>query len=231
MGAEVLIPLALSAVSAGASYYNTQNTAKKQDNALAAQIRQQGQRQREADAKVSQEIQNRKASTPDDERKDIMGQFMQHIRAASDNSGAGLKQAGAVSDAYAKDASNAATGITDYGTKVADMLSRIDAPTAQRRGEAIGQQRTSNEIDLVRRMAGGDDFLARMRLQGIRRNPWLDAFAALSSQGAGMNWGGGATGASIGNDLNAVANANGGSVLSNRGGVTSSGYYVPPRWG
>ncbi|MFV0411497.1 MAG: hypothetical protein ACK5LJ_17900, partial [Paracoccus sp. (in: a-proteobacteria)] len=62
------------------------------------------------------------------------------------------------------------------------------------RGEAISQQRTGNELGLIERMASGDDFLARMRLQGIRGNPWLNAFSALAGGAAGAYRGGGGSG-------------------------------------
>lgn len=195
------IMLALAAAAAGTQYYNTQHTLQQQDNAAAAQLRQQGKRQQEADAKVNELIQKTASSNPDSEKADILGKYMQQMQANGGNATQGLGQVGKVSDAYTTAANNAALGIGDYGKHVAGLLSRIDAPVAQRRGEAIDAANFESDINRIKRFSAGDDFLAKLKYDRIRRNPYLDLAAGLMGgassamgSGAGASTGAGATG-------------------------------------
>lgn len=193
MGTEAIwIPLAIGALSAGASIAETKRTERKQDNVLAAQLRGQGERQREADAQVADLISKTEQSTSADERAGTLAQYMDRVRLQKGTAGSGLQQAGAVSDAYKRSENDAALGISDYGAKIAGLLSRMDAPALQRMNEARDVGRFATEVDRIKRFAGGDDFLARLKLQGIKRNPWVDGLAQMgmgyATAGAG-SWG------------------------------------------
>lgn len=179
------VALALAAASAGGQYYNTQKTAERQDNQLAAQLRQQGKRQHEADAKVTELIDKRAASSPEDERAGMLEGYLATIRAQSGNANAGLSQAGAVSDAYRESSNEAALGVSDYGKQVAGLLSRMDAPALQRQREGMESARFESDINRIKRFSMGDDYLAKLRLDQIRRNPWIDAASALAGGAAG----------------------------------------------
>ena len=51
-----------------------------------------------------------------------------------------------------------------------------------------------SSLSVLGREAGGIDFLANMRAQGVRRDPAIDAFAAgLNAYGGGLGGAGGAT--------------------------------------
>src|SRR5690349_19455844 len=76
MGTEVLVPLAIAALSTGAQVYNARRTASKQDAALADSLRHQGARQREADAKVNDQVARLEASNSADERAKREGQYL-----------------------------------------------------------------------------------------------------------------------------------------------------------
>lgn len=191
---STLVALGLAAAAAGANYYNTQRTANKADSAAAAGIRAQSARQREADARTNQIIDAQASSTPDAAKMDVLGQYMQQIRAAGAGAGRGIQQAGATSTAAQESAADAALGVSSYGGKMADLMAAMDAPALQRREEAVNMARGGSDIERIANFAGGDQFLTQMRLDGVRRNPWLDAFSALAggaSQGAAGGWGGG----------------------------------------
>jgi hypothetical protein len=176
---------ALTAAGTGATVYNTNQTEKRQDNALAAQLRGDADKQREADAKVNELLNQQAASTPDDEKAGALDSFMQQMQAKRGNTQ--LRQAGATSDAQRAQANDAALGVSSYGDKIAGLLASIDAPAQQRQNEAITQGRFGQEIDRIKRFSAGDDFLAQMRLRGIKRNPWIDlAGGALSAAGGAM---------------------------------------------
>lgn len=195
------IALALAAAAAGTSYYNTQQTAKKTDRAAAAGIRSQAERQRQADARTNQIIDAQSASTPDAAKMDTLGQYMQQVRAGAAGAGRGIQQSGATSRAAQESAADAALGVSSYGGKIAELMAAMDAPQLQRRQEAVNMARGGSDLERIASFAGGDQFLNQLRLQGIRRNPWLDAFSSFAggaASGAAGGWGGGTAAAGAG---------------------------------
>lgn len=196
------VALALAAAAAGASYYNTTRTARRQDQAAAAGIRRQSARQREADANVDKLIDKQAGSSSADEQAGLLDRFMQQLRASKGSATAGISQGGKISDAARAAEADAALGVGDYGTKRAGMVAAMDAPALSRQNEALSRAQTAVDLEQIGRFAGGDAFINNMRLQGIRRNPWLDAFSAFaggaSSGMASGGWGGSSPGASSG---------------------------------
>ncbi|MCW0413476.1 hypothetical protein NG831_06565 [Xanthomonas sacchari] len=222
MGSEaVWVPLALAAVGAGTSYYNTQQTAKRQDNALADQIRQQNARQAEADAQVNNLVQKRATSDASTERAQTLGAYLDQVRAATGAATSGLGQVGKVSDAYQQAANDAALGVADYGQKSAQLMSRIDAPTQQRQREALQNAQFQTDLGLIKRNAAGDDYLAKLRLQRIRENPWLSAASQLATSAAASSAASGGFG-SAGSSAGSAANF---------GSEAGNWYTNPALWG
>lgn len=185
-GAEFLVPALLTAGGAGLSYYNGRQTAKRQDNIVAGQIRQQGARQQEANRAIADAMQQRAGQGADDERASIGSQYLDQVRNAQANAQRGLGQVGAVSGAYQQDANNAALGIGDYGTRTAGLMARMDAPAQQRQREGISDARTAMDLDQIGRRSRSDDYLAHLRLQGTQRDPWMDLASSLMGVGAGF---------------------------------------------
>ena len=217
MGSEaVWIPLVMAAVGTAASAYNTNQTAKRQDNQLAAQLRQQAAKQHEADAKTAQLIQAQAASSDADERAGSLAQYTKTLQQHQRQAVNPLQVQGAVSDAYKRAGSDAALGIANFGANQANMVSSIDAPTQQRQNDQFVMDRYKNDIDNISRFSRGDDFLADMKLRAIRRNPWIDAGASLANSYAGSSAG------NVGGSLNS-------SMGDPYSGWTSSGSsYVGP---
>lgn len=171
--------------------HSDQQVAKKQDSALAQQIRTDSAHQQDADAAVADLINKTGQSNDQGQQQSLLGKFTQQIQDARGGATAGLNQVGNVSDAYKASGANAALGIADYGNKVADLTSRIDAPNLQRQDEQANRLRFGSELGQISRDAAGDDFLAKLRLQRIRSNPWGDAAAdALGAYGGASLSGG-----------------------------------------
>lgn len=189
------IALALAAAAAGASYYNTTSTAKRQDREAAAGIRRQSQRQQQADASVDKAIQAQAGSSGADEKAGVLEQYMQQVRSAKAGSTSGLAQTGNVSDRAREAETNAALGVGNFGEKIAGLMAAMDAPELQRRNEAVDRARTAVDLEGIGRNASGDAFLNQLRLQGIRRNPYLDAFSSFAGGAAGSIGTGGGAGA------------------------------------
>jgi len=186
------VAVGIALVSTAVSVYNTQQTAHKQDNALAAQLRAQATKQHDADAKTAQLIQHEAGFNDKAEKAGSLQKFQQAIEQNKGNAVSPLNAPGAVSDAYKKSGSDAALGITDFGNQFADLVSSIDAPTQARQNDQYVQNKYANDIDQIKRFSQGDDFLAEMRLRGIKRNPWLDAASSVGNAYAGSYKGGGA---------------------------------------
>lgn len=172
------IGLALAAAAAGTSYVNTRNTERRQDSQLATGIRNQSAKQREADAKVNDEVKQLEASRSADERTSRLDDFMQTLRTNKGQIEGGLTP-GIGSEAFRGDAAAAAGKVQAGAANSADLLSRIDAPGMQRQGEAFSYGRLGTDIGLIGREARGQDFLDQLRLRAIRRNPWMDAASSI----------------------------------------------------
>lgn len=184
MGTEAAwVPLVIGAISAGASAYNTRQVAKDQDNAAAIGIQNQAKKQREADDRVSAEVEAMNQSSPEASRKQATDAFMTQLRRTRGQAVAG-GPAGA-SDRYTADLASAEGDVNQFGTTTADTLARINAPALQRQGEAQGFARLSSDLSQIGRAAGGEQFLNELRLRSIRRNPWIDAGASIGGGVAG----------------------------------------------
>lgn len=218
MGSEALwVPAVLAAVGGGATYVSQKQAADKQDDILGAQIRQQSARQDEADKSVNQLLANRTTSDAANERGNASAQYLQQVRAAQGAASNGLRQAGAVSDAYQQQSNDAALGIADYGANVANLMARIDAPQQQRQREAIESAQLGTDLGLIGRRAAADDFLAKLKIQGVQPNPWLAIGGSVASGlGQGMAAGGWGTGAaSVSDQATAATMRNNGKIFNN----------------
>lgn len=194
MGTEVVVGLALSALAAGAQAYNQHQVAKKQDNELAAQLRSQADKQHAADQKTAELINAQAKSTDTDEKASAFSKFTQQMQANKAQAVNPLNVIGAVSDAYKKSGSDAALGIANSGSALANLTASIDAPRQQRANDARLVDRYDTDINQIRRFSMGDDFLSNMRLRGIKPNPWISAVGTIAGGAGGSMMSGGSGG-------------------------------------
>lgn len=191
MGSEALwVPLVVGALSAGAGYVNTRNTARRQDNALAEQIRNQSQQRQAAADRLTQTVQQIAASNPEQDRADTLQQYLMATRAHRDAATGAMQTPVGASDAFKQDAGQAAAGVQSYGDQVAGLMARISAPTLQRQREGFDIGNLGTDLSVLRSKAQGADFLNQLKLRSIKRNPWLDAGSQI-----GMGYAMGRTGA------------------------------------
>lgn len=207
--------LALSA--AAASTYNTNRRAKKQDQAIAEGIRQKSRVQRQADAKIGEELSQLERSTSAPEQASTMAQYQNAIRGTEQQARAGQALAGLSREYDA--ASGAAQGRTNnYLNQVIDSLSRIDAPGLQRQREGLRFADLGTDLRVLGREAEGIDYLANMRARGVRRNPYIDALAAgLNAYSGGYGNAGGYSQETV-NSAGGYASGLGGGLYSGLGG-------------
>lgn len=221
MGTEgAWIPWVLGALSTGATLVDQEKMARKQDSILSRQIQANNERQAEADRKVAETLRERAASDGTAEREELGSQYLDAARAALGKANAGLGQVGKVSDAYTTSANDAAMGVADYGSRVANLMARIDAPARKLQKEGIGESRLRTELGLIGRAMEGDDFITRLKLQMVRPNLGLRAASALLG-GAAM----GAAGAG-----GAASGASGSGSLAGFGSEAADWYSNPALW-
>lgn len=187
----VAVGIALAA--AAASAYNTQRTARKQDQQIAAGIREKSKVQRRADQKIQEELDRLQQSNPQAERQGAVRQYQEALRGTQQQAQAGQAIAG-LSREYDQATGAAQTQTGNYLGQVIDALSRVDAAGLQRQREGISAGNLGTNLRLLSREAEGIDFLANLRAQGVRRSPYLDALAAGLNAYAGGAGSAGTTG-------------------------------------
>ena len=175
MGAEVIVPMVIAAVASGAQYYNQDKLQKRQNADIVAGINQQAKHQREADARLNQEISKLEQSDGSSERRAAQQQFMgqlQRTRAAR----AGSEQAvPGASSRYTADVAEGAEASQAQASRLAELMGAIDAPARQRTREMQGFGDVMSDIDLIKGRSQADDFLTQLKMKNRRANPWIDA--------------------------------------------------------
>lgn len=198
MGAEIIVPLLMTAASAGVSAYNTNKTAKREDRALADSIRAQAGKQKEADARTLNEVSSLEGSSSSDEEAKRMDQYATQLRRNRGNMQVSSLAPGVGGDAFTADAAQAMSNVDGYAGETADLMSRADAPGMQRQGEAFGFGKLATDIGLIQRESRGQAYIDELRRRSIRRNPWLDMGAGLLGAAGSFGMGGGELGGIMG---------------------------------
>lgn len=198
MGAEVIVPLILSGLSAGMSAYNTQKTAKREDQALAESIRNQASKQKEADARTLKEVSAMEGSTSRDEEAKRTDQYATQLRRNRANMQGVNLMPGVGGATFTADAAKAMQGVDQYAGQTAGLMAQADAPGMQRQDEAFGFGKLATDIGLLQRESRGQAYIDELRRRSIRRNPWLDMAAGLTGAAGGAMAGGGGVGSLFG---------------------------------
>lgn len=183
--ASTITALALAAAAAGTQYYNTKQTEKKQDNALADQIRNQSKRQQEADSEVAKQVADLKGSTSADDKAKALDSYMKELVRNRGKIQAGLTPEGIGGTGFGADALAAGRQVDANASSNANLMARMDAPMLQRQGEGFGFGNLATNLGLIGRKAAGDNYLDELRLRNIRRNAGMDLAAGLMGAASG----------------------------------------------
>jgi hypothetical protein len=181
------VPYILTALGTGISAKQQHDVTKRQDEAAAAGIRQQGATQQQANAEVNAQIDDLARSNADAERQASNADFMTSLSRARAAAGASIPPVFGASSRYAGDVAAADQQSLATGAKVADLMARINAPSLQREREGLRGQRTGVDLGVLGRNSSATDFLTQLRARSIRANPWVSAGASmLTGAGVGM---------------------------------------------
>jgi len=179
MGVTAL-PVIAALGSFAVQQINQSRTSRKRDNIAAEGIRTQGKKQREANARINQQLDLLETSTPDDERATRSGQIKSQLRKQQALALAGIQPTGG-GDAVTELAGDARGTAVGFGDLINDQLSGIDAPVLQRQGEAFERSDVQGILNRIRRESGQEDFLTGLDISGVRDSPLL----TMLSQGLG----------------------------------------------
>jgi hypothetical protein len=181
---STIVALAAAAAAAGVSTYNTNRTLSRQDAEAARGIERQGRIQRNTDQRVNEEVANLERSSAMDERAKRLTDYMTTLSRVKRKTNAGLENGEAFGNDFVSAANDATTSLAEQGATRADLMAGVDAPGLQRQGEAFNFGRLATDVAGFQRESSGADWLTRLRMQGIRRSPGLDALAS-TLQGVG----------------------------------------------
>lgn len=199
----VAVGISVAAIVAGTAvnYYNTQQTAKRADQAQAQEIQQQSALDRKANAQTQAMLQKDAANNSDtSQRSQLLDSFQKAIAANQSTAQGGMGQVGAVSSAYTKAANDAALGVSQYANDQAGSLADMNAPYLQRQNENANLAQYGSQIGAINQQSQSDQALANIKMAGIQNNPWLSAIGqgltsyGMSRMGGGMMTGGASAG-------------------------------------
>lgn len=199
------VGLGIAAIGGALQYQNTQQTAHRQDQQAALSIQHQSGIQKEADAKVNDEVTKLSQSTAASERASRLNDYIGVLRTAKAKTdqnpafGSTALQQGAVN-------ANAA-GNAD-ATQNANLMASMDAPNLQRMQESFGYGQLGTDLNTIGRQSSGQAYIDQLRQNAIRRSAGKDLAAGLMmSAGSGMASGGGGTGGTAANTRDEAATA------------------------
>lgn len=191
------IALGLAAAASAAQAVNQRNMLKKQDAQAAEGIRGQAANQREASARINRTISDIGKSDSGKAKKTAGKQYLDQVQRSLAQANAGLTARG-LSSEFDERAGGAAASNVGFGNETADLLARMDAPVLQRQAEGNAVGDTGMDLSRIGGNVQGDQFVNNMKIQGIRKNPYVDIIAGLMGGAArGMAGGGGGTGGTI----------------------------------
>lgn len=176
----------LQAISTAAPMLHEQRTRSKQAEELARGQMAMAERQAQADQRIGDELTGLEQSDPQAEQAESLSGYTEAL--------AQMRARGNASEApnvggerFQADADAGAGATGDYGRRIAELVSQIDAPAEQRLGEAQGISRAGVDVAGIQRNAQSDQFLAELRARRQRTNPWIKMLGGVGSQIAD-NW-------------------------------------------
>jgi len=184
MGVSV-IPLALAAAGEAANMYNQNQTRNDRQNQLMQSLATQRKLQAQADKATHGLVHKIAQSTPTAAKNASFSNFMNVLGANQGRSNADLGQVGNLSGAYQNAAANTASGVADYGRTQANALSSMKAPGLQRQNEGFQMADLGQHLNRLHNEMQSQNFLTKLRLEGIQPNAGIPALSGLLSGVAG----------------------------------------------
>jgi hypothetical protein len=200
------VAIAVTVGSAVVGAYEQHQVAKKQDNALAAQLRQQQESESRVNQRTHAMIAAQQAQTDEPQKTAAAKAYQTALQANQAQASAPLATVGNVSEAYKKAGSDAALGISNYGKQQGDLTAAIDAPGQQRRDNQRNINDFGIDVDQINRHQRNQNSQDAMAFNAIHANPYVGLLTKVAQAYAGSRAGGAGGGSSGGgwSNFNAV---------------------------
>lgn len=169
----------LSALSSAAPQLAEAKASRRQQEALAQGELEAAAAQQRADKLLGDEVTKLSTSTPQPERMESKAGYVQALKRARAAPASGPNLGG---ERYQASLKNAAAATESYGRRTGDFYSQIDAPALQRQHEGQSFALASSRAADAGRQAETAQYLARLRAQRIRPNPWVKFLAGIGGQ-------------------------------------------------
>lgn len=173
------------AITVGSTLVNAEQqhqVADKQDNQLAAQIRQQMGTQQKVAGKTAQLVNAAKGATNDQPQADAAKQqYDTAVKANAATAAQPYQVTGDTSKAYADATKNAALGVSNYTNTKSGLMADMAAPGLARQNAQTGIDNYKIDTGQLNQNQSLDNYVNQIKLQGIHASPWL---SLLSGAGA-----------------------------------------------
>ena len=175
---------------------------KKRDRILRMIMERRARQQEDIDAALMGEVGTLRGETPEAERDKAMSEFVGQLRATRAAQPTSYGARGTVSAREAGDLKEATGQLGQFANREADITSRIDSQRRMREGQGLRLGRLGTDLTEKTRQIDSADFLDQLRLNRVRKSPWLGALGSIMKGAggalAGGGFGGGSTGGSSG---------------------------------
>lgn len=181
----------IALVGAALEAKNQSDAIKQQDRATAAGILQRMQANRDKSAAIQKALANLRQSS---DQPAVAQGNQDYLRALQSAQPMGNQpaQVGALSDAYRQAAGAADASSKALADKTAGLMAITDAPALQRQGEGVAIGRLGSTLAGIDSNANDLTNQTRLKVAGIRANPWINLVAAgMKAYGTGALAGGG----------------------------------------
>lgn len=147
--------------------------ARKQNKALAEGLRQQDRSGMEASSEVGAFLDQLRRSSVDPSME--RGAFVGALQSP------GVSVLPTASRAFRASAAGAGNAAQAYGARLADLFSRIRAPSLQRQQEAVLAMQLGDRLRPIQMRSQDDQFLTGLRAGMIQPDPWAQLLGGFAS--------------------------------------------------
>lgn len=184
MGAALLVPAAMAAVSAGAGYYNNQQTLAAQNRAATQGLIAQQQLRDQANQSVNNTLAQIQRSDPQAAQQASNAQFVKQLQQSRAAAAASTPPVVGANARYGQQvASGQAANAGTEGALAKDM-SGVLAPELQRLGERQNIDTLASQLGQLAANSRGQGFLTQLKVGSTVPNPWLTALASAAGGAA-----------------------------------------------
>ncbi len=203
MGPAFFVPLALSAASAGAQYYNTQQANSRGQAAEVQSIQNQDALRSKAAADVTKSTQQIANDNPAQIKAQAQADYVNQLRrnavGASTGTTGGTQTFGQSTSSlpdnvnankrYAADVANSQKQVQTFGNTDASNMAGIDAAVRQRQNEGLDLSGLQTQLDSLGAQSWNQNFVDQLRAQSAAQpNPWISlGSAVLAGASSGAN--------------------------------------------